>query len=241
MAMVSKITFKGENSTNLLDKMKSNQKNTQPGVNIYTRTETPSKNTTKDYTTTTKPDKTLTYVSSAVALAALGVTTYVAVKNGKLSRALGEVSHELADTKQHLTDSIHHGLSEADRKIQELGRWQDGQVEGVAKKVEEAEQHIKDLGKWQDGQIEGAKQELSTKIDSLSGAVKAAGAQEILTEPVNVNGLEMQLAKVMHGYGKNQGSLEKELRSESTKRIFGIVDRSKITPPDEIMVRVPTS
>lgn len=241
MAMVSKITFKGENSTNLLDKMKSNQKNTQSGVNIYTKTETPSKNTTKDYTTTTKPDKTLTYVSSAVALAALGVTTYVAVKNGKLSRALGEVSHELADTKQHLTDSIHHGLSEADRKIQELGRWQDGQVEGVAKKVEEAEQHIKDLGKWQDGQIEGAKQELSTKIDSLSGAVKAAGAQEILTEPVNVNGLEMQLAKVMHGYGKNQGSLEKELRSESTKRIFGIVDRSKITPPDEIMVRVPTS
>ena len=43
MAMVSKITFKGENSTNLLDKMKSNQKNTQPEVNIYTRTETPSK------------------------------------------------------------------------------------------------------------------------------------------------------------------------------------------------------
>ncbi|MDE6137878.1 MAG: hypothetical protein K2F57_00240, partial [Candidatus Gastranaerophilales bacterium] len=130
MSKVFRIAFNGENNTNLLksyeNKSLPNNKNEQ-----LTITHPENKNNND------KTLKNLTYVGSAVALASLGVTTAFAIKNGKLNKI----------------------ISKLEKKADDLG-------EALQKGLSDKEQEIKDLGKWQDGQIEGLRTQISTSIQS---------------------------------------------------------------------------
>ncbi len=188
---VQKISFK---STNLLPQ----QTNIQVKTNEQSVANKPAAN------------KKLAYVSAVVALASLGVTGVVAFKHGKLSKQLKSAVKENKEIK----NLMQSGLENADKKI-------------------------KDLGKWQDGQIAGVKEDVFRELPRYG--VKASQMTDILLQPVIVNGKQLQLASVMHGYGKHTLELENALRSESTKRIFGFVDRSGILPKDASTVRIPTA
>ncbi len=232
MPSVQKITFRGEN-TNLLNKNLNKSGFTQPTV-IAAPASTPVQN--QDTAPEKQPVKKklsgekIAYVSSAIAIASLGISTIYAAKNGKLSKKIAELSKSGKNLSADLTDKVEKELS----KFKDMSNGINSKIEGVKKSV-------KDLGKWQDGQIEGVRSDLSAQISQVASSVKSPNAQEILVSPVNVNGMELQLATVMNGYGKHTGELEKALRQESTKRIFGIVDRSGMVPRDDIMIRVPTS
>lgn len=231
MSKVNKIAFKG--GTNLL---KMHENKFSPTNNNQTET-SPKKNANND---NTKTLKNLTYVSSAVALASLGVTTAFAIKNGKFSKLISKLSHNLDNTTETIskitknTDDLTERITTLSNNTRELGT-------NLERGLEEKNQQIIDLGRWQDGQIEDLRNKVSSSIQSVVQARKAIGLQEIQVSPVDINGTTFHLASVLNGYGKHTWDLENSLRTESTKRIFGIVDRSKITPPDEIMIRVPTS
>ncbi len=228
MATIQKISFKSEDSTNLLDKFRST--NTMPAQVNKQAPETSQKNNSA-------PDKTLMYVSSALALTSLGVTGAIAIKNGKLNKVVKNLTSELENANSavtRLSEELRNGADNLQQKSEEL-------IQKFENSLSDKDKQIKDLGKWQDGQINGVKEELSSRIQQITSSVQSDGMESIILKPVNVNGIELRVASVMNGYGKYTQDIERDLRSEATKRIFGIIDRSKITPKDEIMIRVPTS
>ena len=247
MTKINKISFSGESSTNLLSQIKTGQQTTlespKPQEPVHSSANIIAPPVLKE---ATNSNKEALYLTSAVALASLGVTTVLALKNGKLNQKLAQ---------------LHYGIKEKDeaikvmtKKIEELGNKIKEDVNVLAQKIEsktkQTEEHIsrtensldkqiKDLGKWEDGQIDGARRDLSAKIDSRSIApVRVGSTEEILTDSVNINGRDLRLATVEFGYGKHQHTIENLLRTEATKRIFNLIDRSKIQPKEDIVVRV---
>ncbi|MBQ8168750.1 glycogen/starch synthase [bacterium] len=218
MVSVKQVSFKGE--SNLLKQATS----TTVAKPYQTPPTPPSLPPKRD-------GKKLAYVSSAIAIASLGVTRFLAVRQGKLSKQMNKVSGDAQELMSTLSTKV---TTEAKQIITELS-------EKLTKGLQDADDKIKGLGKWQDGQIQGVRDDLSARISEVAHSVKAPNMEEILVSPVHVNGMTMDLATVANGYGKHTGAIEKELRSEATKRIFGIVDRTKMTPSDDIVVRVPTS
>lgn len=200
MSKISKITFKSNNNTNLL---KTYENKTSENKSIPPSLDKSDKNTNF---------KPLAYVSSAVAIASLGVSTAYAIKNGKLTKLISKLSKNLDDLGSQVQ-------------------------EGLIKKG----QDIVDLGKRQDANVEALRTHVDTSLQAIIQPTKAINLQEINLTPVEINGLQLNLATVLNGYGKHTAELENKLRAESTKRIFGIIDRSNMTPPDEVMVRIPTS
>ncbi len=249
MSKVTKISFKGDSNTNLIKNF--NEKKPSTVTNTAALSVSPSENRNNN--------KTITYVSSAIALTSLGVTTAFAVKNGKLNKIVSKLAKNLEKTSSELSklqENIHKSapdLSGIDKKIQDsvselatdLEKKIQESTEGLAGQIsrglEDKDRQIKDLGKWQDGQIAGLREEVVSGLQSAVQPAKAVGLQEIHLSPVEVNGMHLNLASVLNGYGKHTGELETSLRKESVKRIFGIVDRSGIIPKDEVMVRIPTS
>ena len=232
MSKVFKVAFNSEANTNLL---KMHEQKTPVKDNNEHAEVTPPRFSNNDKTL-----KNLTYVSSAVALASLGVTTAFAIKNGKFSKMISKLSKNIDSTTEtvaKLTEDT-GGLSET---VAALRKNTDNLGNKLERGLEGKNQQIKDLGKWQDGQIEDLRNKVSSSIQSIVQSRKSIGLEEIQVSPVDINGTTFNLASVLNGYGKHTWDLENSLRTESTKRIFGIVDRSKMTPPDELMVRVPTS
>lgn len=118
MSKVNKIAFKG--GTNLL---KMHENKFSPTNNNQTET-SPKKNANND---NTKTLKNLTYVSSAVALASLGVTTAFAIKNGKFSKLISKLSHNLDNTTETIskitknTDDLTERITTLSNNTRELG------------------------------------------------------------------------------------------------------------------------
>ncbi len=158
--------------------------------------------------------KKLAYVSAVVALASLGVTGVVAVKHGKFSKQLQDITKHTNNLAEETSSKIKQGIDALNDRITGLGKWQDGQIAGVKDDV------LRALPKYE---------------------AKGAQMSDILLQPALINGKEMQLATVMHGYGKYTQELENTLRSESTKRLFGIVNRSNIQPKENTTIRIPTA
>ncbi|MBP3821181.1 glycogen/starch synthase [bacterium] len=212
MVSIQKISFRGENSTNLLTKYQTNNKS-----------EVLAADDKQAELKKIPPSVKTSYVTSAIALASLGSATYIAVRNGKLSKVVNNLSSKLKNSEEEIIN-LKNELANS--------------KEGLSKKIED---RVSDLGKWQDGQINGLREDLSQRIQHVVMSVQSAGMKAIEVSPVDINGMQLNLATVLNGYGKHTEELEKSLRSEATRRIFGFVDRSNITPAKDLMIRVPTS
>ena len=243
MAGIQKITFKGESQTNLLTQFRlANPISSPQAISIQTQDKQQSP---KEEKKNKNYNNKLIYVSSAVALASLGITTAVAVKNGKLNSKIKKLAQEAKDAAKEVSslkkelekqsEELSKSITESSSKISE------NLEKGIQKQGEELTQKVTDLGKWEDGQINGVREDLTQKIDSIVTKVKSPGMEEIYTSLVDLNGMNVSLATPLKGYGKHTKAIEENLRAESTKRIFGIVDRSAITPKDNVTVRIPTS
>ena len=111
-----------------------------------------------------------------------------------------------------------------------------------------AKQDTVDLGKWQDGQIAGVSEQ------ARAAAVQANPASVVIehhpvmqavpgidfVSPVMVNNKVLNLADVYNQVSSQNGMLEHDLRSESAKRILGVMPHP-INHSDNIMIRVPTA
>ena len=251
MTKINKISFSGESSTNLLSQVKTGQQPIMGQTNEQAQVQTSANiiappPQTIPVQAEPKGNKEAIYLTSAVALASLGVTTVLAAKNGKLNQKLAQLRYGMKE-KDEAISAITKKLEEYSGKVKDEINELTQNIEskskeahdGLTKTKEELDRQIKDLGKWEDGQIAGATKDLRNEINSRSIApVRVGSAEEIVTDSVNINGRDLRLASVKFGYGKHQHTIENILRSESTKRIFNLIDRSKIQPKEEITARV---
>lgn len=167
--------------------------------------------------------KTLPVVTSAVALASLGLSAYALTR--KPNKGL---QNEVRNLTQELTES-----RKAQSSLEENLRNMTDTLNTVRGNTERTVGELKGQVSQQIGDVKG-------EINSLRGVVKAPQVvSNILTRDVEVNGMHMNLATVMHGYGVNEGKLTETLRSESTRRILGAT--KPIDLPENAMIRVPTA
>lgn len=153
-----------------------------------------------------KTAKTVSYVSAGVALASLGVGI-IAHKNAKVSsEALKGLESKLEVFTGNIEKNLESKLAKVEEKITEKSNWYDGVFSGLQNK------------------INSVKYEIEDKINSTSAAFVDAPSGEYFSHVVNINGKDLRLASVVNDISnpKVRGSFERELRSDSTKRLFGL-------------------
>ena len=179
-----------------------------------------------------KLEKAAPIVTSAVAIASLGLATYALVKNPRrikeLSSKMDGISHDLASTKSGLEESVSQIREEATRNVTDIKN----NIDGVRANFEQTVNEVKDG--FNNG-LNGVRGELN----EVRSTARMAQGVNMLTRDVNINGQHFQLASVMHGYKKDEAALTETLRSESTRRILGAV--KPIKTPENAMIRVPTA
>ncbi len=174
--------------------------------------------------TNNKISNTVPIVTSALALASLGVASWALVRKPNsvkgIERELKNISRDIKDTKTTQTniENSVNGLKDT--------------INGVRSNFE---QTVNDVRKGLSDDINGVRGELN----EVRSTARAAQATNMLTRDVEINGQHFQLASVMHGYGKEEGKLTEQLRTESARRILGAV--KPIELPKNAMIRVPTA
>ena len=155
--------------------------------------------------------KKLTYVSSAVALASIGVAGVALHKNFKSTKQLKQLIGNTNKQFETLTNTIENLKN------------------GIEKNVSNISQKTDDVAN-----------SLNYRIDSIPKPnFDVPGIYQ--TRKVNVFGVEMNLGTIVSEItGKVEEEMRKVLRTEPTKRIFGLTQRTN-TPPRYSIVRMPTS
>ena len=211
MCAIKKISFSGES----LLKSGFNQNVVQtPAVQ-------PQNNyTNKNYTNNTdiKNVKNAFYVTSAVALASLGVAGIALRKNLKSTKTVTKALTKLNSQMQSFSSRIENVQNGVNKNINDLK----GEIKNAAANSENSVKNI------------------NYRIDSLPKPnFEVPGIYQ--TRKVNVFGVEMNLGTIVSEItGKVEEQMRNTLRTESTKRIFGLVERNN-TPPRFSIVRMPTS
>ncbi len=169
------------------------------------------KNNQTNSFTEDKQLKKLTYVSSAVALASLGVAGVALHKNFKSTKQLKQL------------------IGNTNKQIETLTNTIENLKNGIEKNVSNISQKTDDVAN-----------SLNYRIDSIPKPnFDVPGIYQ--TRKVNVFGVEMNLGTIVSEItGKVEEDMRKVLRTEPTKRIFGLTQRTN-TPPRYSIVRMPTS
>ena len=153
MPSVHKITFKGEN-TNLLSKTINKSSFTQPAAASVPQTTAPAQPQTQS-AASEKPVKTtltgekIAYVSSAIAIVSLGISTVYGIKSGKLAKkyssAVNELSGKVADGISQVTDAIKTVTVKSEttqaaleKRLTAIGEFHDKWIKSVEEKASQA-------------------------------------------------------------------------------------------------------
>ncbi len=170
--------------------------------------------------------KTYTYASSVIALASLGIAGIALRKNfkanGNLKKAITnftknteEVKDKIKNLTENVSNQINSVKSDVNKQISQVS-------ENICKNTENSIRTV------------------NTRIDGLAGLnFEVPGIFQ--TRKVNIMGLEMNLGTIVSEItGKVEEEMRNLLRTESTKRILGLVERNN-KPPKYSVVRMPTS
>jgi len=161
------------------------------------------------------------YISSGVALAALGVAGVTGAKFLKTQKAL----------KKELSSEIARKFEETSKKIEETSKV-------MTQKVDDVSATVESKSKFFDGYI-GAHESKISQMQTELAHVKPTAVG--VSRTVDVNGAKMPLLDVLNPVG---GQVEQEmvqtLRSESTKRMLGL-SKGLESVPENGMIRIPTS
>ena len=177
--------------------------------------------------------KTLGFVSAGLALLSLGITGINVAKN-KNTKSIAEAVEK---SENRIMGMLDEKLNPVNQKIDNLS-------DNLGNKIEKEANERIGLGKWLDGIIGDVKKEVEkTKelAQSKSTQIIESINSNFLSREVNVNGIKMKLATTLNGYGINTELLQSKLRTESAKRMLGLIDRSNMDVPETVTIRVPTS
>lgn len=182
-----------------------------------------------------KPSKaeTVGYVAAGLALISLGVNAVSGLKNHKaknMSQALDKLEQQIA--------------SKVEEKLNIYGQKVETSINGLSNRIDTEVADRKGLGKYFDGIIDDIHKSIKDvegKVSEKSTPVILAKGANFLSKEVTINGNKMRLANTLNGYGRYTGELEHALRTESSRRMLGLIDRSNMLPSDNITIRVPTA
>ena len=172
-----------------------------------------------------KTNKSYAFVSSAIALASLsaaGFAVYKGVKSkGKFSKNISELTEELKNAKS---------------KIEEAANNLKNTKNDLEKNINNVKNDVSNVGNKTQENINS----LNYRIDNIPKPnFEVPGIYQ--TRKVNVYGVEMNLGTIVSEItGKVEEKMRNILRTESTKRIFGLVPRTN-KPPRYAIIRMQTS
>ena len=179
------------------------------------------------------------YIGAGLALVAAGLSTAALIRSGKSSKIANEQSSKLS---KEIGTKLDTGLKDIQQETKTAIETIKSSVDGEASARQNLIEHYNGII---DGINKGLKEIKAAADDAVSVAraktVAVIGKADFITHEVEVNGVKLNLASNMHGYGKYESELNEALRSEATKRMLGLTDRAKLTPPDMVTIRVPTS
>ena len=170
--------------------------------------------------------KTSIFATSAVALASLGLAGIALRKNFKANGNLKKVITNFTKNTEEVKDNIKN-----------LTENVSNQIYGVKSDVN---QKMTQLSEDIYRNTENSIRTVHTRIDGLAKLnFEVPGIFQ--TRKVNIMGLEMNLGTIVSEItGKVEEEMRNLLRTESTKRIFALVERNN-KPPRYSIVRMPTS
>ena len=177
--------------------------------------------------------KTLGFVSAGLALLSLGITGVNVVKNKNTKN----ITEAIEKSEQKIMSMIDDQLTPIIQRI-------DNVSDSLGNKIEKETNDRIGLGKWLDGVIDDVRKIANTAreiAENKASQIIESVNSNFLSRKVQVNGVEMNLATTLNGYGKNTELLQQKLRTESAKRMFGLIDRSSMEVPETVTIRVPTS
>lgn len=206
MCAIQKVSFRGESLFKTMSQPASS-------VRFQNQNISPSKKETSD-----KKLRTAAYVSSALALASMGIAGVALHRNFKAAKELGK------------------SLSGMNK-----------QFEGIAGKIESISGELNSTISNVSQNAAASSNTLQESINAVNGRINNIPRPNFdipgiyQNRKVNVFGVEMNLGSIVSEItGKVEEEMRSLLRNESTKRIFGIVKRNN-KPPRYAVLRMPTS
>lgn len=170
----------------------------------------------------------LPLISAAVAIASLGVGIYAVKGKNNLKNKLDQIAKEAAEsqyakeTAEKAKEAAEKAKNDAENKYQELQNSLNNKFDGLNNRVDSTE----------------------SKLDRVTGALgqnSSSIANQYFARTVEVNGNYIDnIATPLRGYMSKQEQLEKQLRGEAFKRIFGIRNADK-KPSQSPTIRIATS
>ena len=170
--------------------------------------------------------KSLPVISTAVALTSLGVAACTLIRRPNsfkgIERKMEELTREVSENRK-TQESLTNGINEVRAAVNTIKSTTENKINELR------------------GQVEGNINELRGGLRDVQGAVKTPleYASGMYTRDVEVNGMHMQLATVLKGYGVEEGNLTKQLRTESARRILG--DAKPIALPEHVSIHAPSA
>lgn len=183
--------------------------------------------------------KKMTYVSSAIALASLGVAGVIWKKDAKSVKNLNKLISGLNQQLSKSADDI-NVLSEKLVKSTEKIKSLSDNVNTLSQKLSTVTNEVESKVAGVVQRSDNALSSINSKIDNIQNK-SSEFLGSFQTRKVTVDGLEMNLARVSNEIsGKVEEQMRSIIRSESTKRIFGLAEHSSSLPHYPI-IRIPTS
>lgn len=183
----------------------------------------------------TETSKTMMLVPSAIALASLGVAVYAIARKPNSIKGM-ERKIEIMSSE----------LSENTRKVEgfttELTESKKAQETLINTVKEDFQNNVNGVREHVDRQVGGVRDDINKvkgDVEGVKGAVHSAPVINFNNRHVNLNGMDLQLAAPMHGYGVHEQELTQTLRTASARRIFGAVKPVEL--PENATIRIPTA
>ena len=169
--------------------------------------------------------KKLVYVSSAIALASLGAASIAITRNAKTVKSFGKFTNDVSTQIENALQK----LNSVSVKVEETAAQMETKASNLGQQISEvAKASTESIGM------------LSGKIDKVASH-SAEVARPYQTRKVTIDGLEMNLGTTISEIsGKIEEQMREILRTESTKRIFGLAQKNN-KPPQYAIIRMPTS
>ena len=181
--------------------------------------------------------KKTTLLTTAIAVASLGISMYAISKNRNGAKAVGEALEGKVEGAARSIEALEKKLGELKS---EIVKKPDSVGEEVVTKLEKLVGEIEQL------KASNSTAALNAKVEELFNFVervnsKVSNTKGFFNEMVEVNGNQMTLATVLNQVeGSARSRMESTLRTESIKRMLGL-GKPLEKLPEGGMIRIPTS
>lgn len=188
-------------------------------------------------------DKTIAYVGASLALVSLGVAGVAISKNMKLMKNFGNKILELNKNLEGISskspefiNKLESLSSNLEKKISAVSSQSQNNISSIKTNLKDLQSKITEVATQNQSNVSSMQSHLADLQLKITEP-----ARVFTTRKVNIDGLEMNLGTTINEIsGQVEEKMRHILRTESTKRIFGLSEKLP-SVPNYTVVRIPTS